>query len=117
MCLKLLQFVGLKTLLLIGISVSLIIGLDVEMEIGEQSCEVVGLLLRVFKSFTSECSAFVYVDDELCLFIQIMDIVDELFVTMFDTLNANCKMELEVIRNQYPFEPLKVVNHCKFVLL
>lgn len=37
-----------------------------------------------------------------------MDIVDRLFVAMFDYLNENCKKELEAIDRQYPFEPLKV---------
>ena len=46
-----------------------------------------------------------------------MDIVDRLFVTVFDTLNRDCEKELEAVGRQYPFEPLKVVNHCKFVLL
>lgn len=37
-----------------------------------------------------------------------MDIVDRLFVAMFDSLNENCQKELEAIGRQYPFEPLKV---------
>lgn len=40
---------------------------------------------------------------------QVMDIVDRLFVAMFDSLNEHCKKELEAIGRQYPFEPLKVV--------
>lgn len=40
---------------------------------------------------------------------QVMDIVDRLFVAMFDSLNENCKKELEAIERQYPFEPLKVI--------
>lgn len=43
------------------------------------------------------------------LFMQVMDIVDRLFVAMFDSLNENCKKELEAIERQYPFEPLKVI--------
>jgi len=39
---------------------------------------------------------------------QVIDIVDRLFVEMFDYLNENCKKQLEAIDNQYPFEPLKV---------
>lgn len=39
---------------------------------------------------------------------QVMDIVDRLFVSMFDSMNQNCKKELEAIDKQYPFEPLKV---------
>lgn len=41
---------------------------------------------------------------------QVMDIVDRLFVAMFDSLNETCKNELEAIRRQYPFEPLKVIS-------
>ncbi|XP_056161012.1 uncharacterized protein LOC115664352 isoform X1 [Syzygium oleosum] len=41
---------------------------------------------------------------------EVMDIVDKLFVTMFDSLNASCKKELEAIGRQYPFEPLKVAT-------
>lgn len=39
-----------------------------------------------------------------------MDIVDRLFVAIFDSLNQNCKKELEAVGKQYPFEPLKVLN-------
>lgn len=39
-----------------------------------------------------------------------MDIVDRLFVTIFDSLNDKCKKELEAIGRQYPFEPLKVIE-------
>lgn len=39
---------------------------------------------------------------------QVCDIVDRLFVAMFDYLNENCKKELDAINKQYPFEPLKV---------
>lgn len=37
-----------------------------------------------------------------------MDIVDRLFVAMFDSLNERCKKALEAVDKQYPFEPLKV---------
>ncbi|KAF5946643.1 hypothetical protein HYC85_016871 [Camellia sinensis] len=46
---------------------------------------------------------------------EVMDIVDRLFVAMFDGLNEKCQKELEAIGNQYPFEPLKVISlfsHC-----
>lgn len=42
------------------------------------------------------------------LLVQIMDLVDELFVFMFTELNEKCKKELEAVGKQYPFEPLKV---------
>ena len=38
-----------------------------------------------------------------------MDVVDRLFVAMFDSLNNNCAKELEAVGRQYPFEPLKVI--------
>ncbi|KDO36984.1 hypothetical protein CISIN_1g013856mg [Citrus sinensis] len=38
---------------------------------------------------------------------EVMDIVDCLFVTIFDSLNNVCKKELEAVAKQYPFEPLK----------
>ncbi|KAJ0967316.1 hypothetical protein J5N97_024233 [Dioscorea zingiberensis] len=41
---------------------------------------------------------------------EVMDVVDRLFVTMFDYLNENCKKELEAIDRQYPFEPLKYLR-------
>nr|POF02462.1 aspartate--trna ligase 2, cytoplasmic [Quercus suber] len=36
-----------------------------------------------------------------------MDVVDRLFVAMFDSLNNNFAKELEAVGRQYPFEPLK----------
>ncbi|XP_042018563.1 aspartate--tRNA ligase 2, cytoplasmic-like [Salvia splendens] len=39
-----------------------------------------------------------------------MDIVDGLFVKMFDTLNEKCAKELEAINKQYPFEKLKYLR-------
>lgn len=45
---------------------------------------------------------------------QVMDIVDHLFVTMFDHLNKKCSKYLEAVGRQYPFEPLKVIICYKF---
>lgn len=47
-------------------------------------------------------------DEDSTLFLQVMDIVDRLFVSMFDSLNEKCKKELDAIAKQYPFKPLKV---------
>lgn len=52
----------------------------------------------------------------MLLFVQVMDIVDRLFVTIFDSLNSNCEKELEAVGRQYPFEPLKVMVNFKFQL-
>lgn len=38
-----------------------------------------------------------------------MDVVDRLFVAIFDGLNEKCQKELEAVRRQFPFEPLKVI--------
>ncbi|KAL6215205.1 hypothetical protein ACLB2K_014636 [Fragaria x ananassa] len=38
---------------------------------------------------------------------EVMDVVDKLFVTMFNYLNQNCEKEFDAVRRQYPFEPLK----------
>ncbi|KAL3747968.1 hypothetical protein ACJRO7_016739 [Eucalyptus globulus] len=62
-------------------------GLDVEMEIKKH-----------------------YFEMGLDFYVQVMDIVDQLFVAMFDSLNASCKKELEAIGRQYPFEPLKYLR-------
>ncbi|KAL6974254.1 Aspartate--tRNA ligase 2, cytoplasmic, partial [Sarracenia purpurea var. burkii] len=41
---------------------------------------------------------------------EVMDVVDRLFVMMFDSLNERCQKELEAIGKQYPFEPLKYLR-------
>ncbi|GMH29692.1 hypothetical protein Nepgr_031535 [Nepenthes gracilis] len=41
---------------------------------------------------------------------EVMDVVGRLFVSIFDSLNENCHKELETIRKQYPFEPLKYLR-------
>ncbi|CAI8612307.1 unnamed protein product [Vicia faba] len=43
-------------------------------------------------------------------YFEVMDVVDRLFVAMFDSLNTNCKKDLEAVANQYPFEPLKYLR-------
>ncbi|KAG0479474.1 hypothetical protein HPP92_010332 [Vanilla planifolia] len=58
------------------------IGLDVEMEIKE----------HYFEART------------------VLDIVDRLFVTMFDYLDEKCKKLLDAINRQYPFKPLKYLR-------
>ncbi|KDP32463.1 hypothetical protein JCGZ_13388 [Jatropha curcas] len=40
---------------------------------------------------------------------EVMDVVDRLFITIFDYLNEHCKNELEAVQRQHPFEPLKVI--------
>ncbi|XP_058080596.1 aspartate--tRNA ligase 2, cytoplasmic-like isoform X1 [Magnolia sinica] len=43
-------------------------------------------------------------------YFQVLDIVDRLFVTMFDSLNEKCQKELDAIGRQYPFKPLKYLS-------
>ncbi|KAG8058085.1 hypothetical protein GUJ93_ZPchr0002g24580 [Zizania palustris] len=53
---------------------------------------------------------FVGLDMEMVIrdhYFEVCDVVDRLFVAMFDHLNKNCTKELETIDRQYPFKPLK----------
>ena len=81
----------------------------------------IGPVFRAEDSFTHRhLCEFIGLDVEMAIkknYFEVMDIVDRLFVTVFDSLNRDCEKELEAVGRQYPFEPLKVVNHCKFVLL
>ncbi|KAL5708415.1 aspartate--tRNA ligase [Ranunculus cassubicifolius] len=43
-------------------------------------------------------------------YFEVIDIVDSLFVAIFDGLKERCKKELESIGKQYPFEPLKYLR-------
>lgn len=63
---------------------------------------------------------YIYVCMYICIYIylmhmynwgcilQLMDVVEELFVTMFDNLNETCQEELNMIKSLYPFESLQV---------
>ncbi|CAD6248123.1 unnamed protein product [Miscanthus lutarioriparius] len=56
---------------------------------------------------------FVGLDVEMALrdhYTEVCDVVDKLFVAMFDHLNDKCAKELEAIQRQYPFEPLKYLR-------
>ena len=37
-----------------------------------------------------------------------MDVINGLFVFIFDSINESCAAELAAVQKQYPFEPLKV---------
>ena len=41
---------------------------------------------------------------------EVLDVMSELFVYIFDGINARCKDELERVREQHPFEDLKYSN-------
>ncbi|CAN6230282.1 unnamed protein product [Urochloa humidicola] len=56
---------------------------------------------------------FVGLDAEMALrdhYSEVCDVVDRLFVAVFDHLNKNCAKELEAIQRQYPFKPLKYLE-------
>jgi aspartyl-tRNA synthetase len=56
---------------------------------------------------------FVGLDVEMALrdhYTEVCDVVDRLFVAMFDHLNDKCGKELEAIHRQYPFQPLKYLR-------
>ena len=79
------------------------IGLDAEMEIKEHYFEV-RILEEKYMYFIYRS----YGEQGLFFCTQVCDIVDGLFVAIFNHLNENCKKDLESINRQYPFEPLKV---------
>ncbi|XP_004239653.1 aspartate--tRNA ligase 2, cytoplasmic [Solanum lycopersicum] len=74
----------------------------------------VGPVFRAEDSFTHRhLCEFTGLDVEMEIkehYSEVMDIVDRLFVAMFDSLNEKCKKELEAVGKQYPFEPLKYLR-------
>ncbi|MCL7038085.1 hypothetical protein MKW94_023023 [Papaver nudicaule] len=74
----------------------------------------IGPVFRAEDSFTHRhLCEFTGLDVEMEIkehYSEVMDVVDSLFVAMFDSLNENCKKELEAIGKQYPFEPLKYLR-------
>ncbi|XP_062164159.1 aspartate--tRNA ligase 2, cytoplasmic [Alnus glutinosa] len=73
----------------------------------------IGPVFRAEDSFTHRhLCEFTGLDVEMEIrhYFEVMNIVDRLFVTMFDSLNRNCSKELEAVGRQYPFEPLKYLR-------
>ncbi|XP_008801441.2 aspartate--tRNA ligase 2, cytoplasmic-like [Phoenix dactylifera] len=74
----------------------------------------VGSVFRAEDSYTHRhLCEFVGLDVEMEIkehYFEVCDIVDHLFVAMFDHLSENCKKELDAINRQYPFEPLKYLR-------
>ncbi|XP_058222323.1 aspartate--tRNA ligase 2, cytoplasmic-like [Rhododendron vialii] len=74
----------------------------------------VGPVFRAEDSFTHRhLCEFTGLDVEMEIkehYSEVMDIVDRLFVALFDSLNERCEKELEAIGKQYPFEPLKYLR-------
>ncbi|KAL2525355.1 Class II aminoacyl-tRNA and biotin synthetases superfamily protein [Abeliophyllum distichum] len=75
----------------------------------------IGPVFRAEDSFTHRhLCEFTGLDVEMEIkehYSEVMDIVDRLFVTMFDSLNDTCRKELEAIDTQYPFKPLKYLRN------
>lgn len=73
----------------------------------------IGPVFRAEKSFTHRhLCEFVGLDFEMAIkehYFEILDVIDDLFVYMFDGLKQKTK-ELEAINNQYPFEPLEYLR-------
>ncbi|KAJ4776407.1 hypothetical protein LUZ62_015092 [Rhynchospora pubera] len=71
----------------------------------------VGPVFRAENSYTHRhLCEFVGLDVEMEIkehYYEVCDIVEELFVEIFNHLNDNCSKELEVIKRQYPFQPIK----------
>ncbi|KAL3510175.1 hypothetical protein ACH5RR_029576 [Cinchona calisaya] len=71
----------------------------------------IGPVFRAEDSFTHRhLCEFVGLDVEMEIkehYSEVMDVVDRLFVNMFDSINENCRKELDAINRQYPFERLK----------
>ncbi|KAI3453947.1 hypothetical protein Pfo_010610 [Paulownia fortunei] len=74
----------------------------------------IGPVFRAEDSFTHRhLCEFTGLDVEMEIkehYSEVMDIVDCLFVAMFDSLNEKCSKELESINTQYPFEKLKYLR-------
>ncbi|PWA74385.1 class II aminoacyl-tRNA and biotin synthetases superfamily protein [Artemisia annua] len=81
-----------------------------------ESCGDLERVFVVAPVFKAEGS---YMCEDACLdvkmeimesYSEVMDIVDSIFVEMFDTLNETCQKELDTIGKQYPFKPLKYLR-------
>lgn len=74
----------------------------------------VGPVFRAEDSYTHRhLCEFTGLDAEMEIkehYCEVMDIIDQLFVAIFDGLNENCEGELETISRQYPFRPLKYLR-------
>ncbi|PWA87034.1 class II aminoacyl-tRNA and biotin synthetases superfamily protein [Artemisia annua] len=75
---------------------------------------VVGPVFRAEDSYTHRhLCEFTGLDVEMEIkwhYSEVMDIVDSLFVNMFDKINEECQEALEAISKQYPFKPLKYLR-------
>jgi len=46
------------------------------------------------------------------VYLQVLDVLEKVFLTIFDGLNEKCVKQLMAINEQYPFEPLQVCLSC-----
>ncbi|XP_047058154.1 aspartate--tRNA ligase 2, cytoplasmic-like [Lolium rigidum] len=83
-------------------------------------CAGLGRVFEVSSIFRAENSnthrhlcEFTGLDAEMEIkehYFEVCDIIDGLFVSMFNYLNENCQLELEIINKQCPFKPLKYLE-------
>ncbi|KAK8935682.1 hypothetical protein KSP39_PZI014024 [Platanthera zijinensis] len=75
---------------------------------------VIGEVFRAENSSTHRhLCEFIGLDVEMEInehYFEVLDIVDRLFVTIFDYLNEKCKKLLDAINKQFPFKPLKYLQ-------
>ncbi|KAK8953686.1 hypothetical protein KSP40_PGU007459 [Platanthera guangdongensis] len=75
---------------------------------------VTGPVFKAKDSYTDrhQCE-YIGLDVEMEIYehyFEVLDIVDRLFVSMFDYLNEKCKELLDAINKQFPFKPLKYLQ-------
>ena len=71
----------------------------------------IGPVFRAEKSNTHRhLTEFVGLDLEMAIqnhYSEVLDVIDQMFIYIFDNIEARFAKELETIQTQYPFEPLK----------
>uniref|UniRef100_A0A0D9VC28 aspartate--tRNA ligase n=1 Tax=Leersia perrieri TaxID=77586 RepID=A0A0D9VC28_9ORYZ len=81
---------------------------------GLQRVYEVGPVFRAESSNTHRhLCEFTGLDMEMAIresYFEVCDVVDRVFVAIFDHLNKNCAKELEAINRQFPFKPLKYLR-------
>lgn len=76
----------------------------------------IGPVFRSEKSFTHRhMTEFTGLDMEMCFYdhySEVLEVMDALFNHIFQGLTDRCKVEIEAVREQYPFEDLKWKYPC-----
>lgn len=74
----------------------------------------IGPVFRAEKAYTHRhLTEFVGLDLEMAFYEhyhEVLDVLDQLFIFMFDNLKSRYPLELEAVRAQYPFEDLKYTS-------